>query len=137
MAARTRRFLGAQASCLPFSQNARKQAGMPALPGSVLCARPSLLFEALLLELDRNEFLDARLFHRDSVESARGFHRSLVVGNDKELRVAAHLYHLLREPSHVDLIKRRIDLVKYTERRRAVLKDRKHKRDSCHRLLSA
>src|ERR1700752_2787203 len=54
-----------------------------------------------------------------------------------ELRVGGHLDDLISKASHVRFVKRRVDLVQQTERRRTVMEDAQDERKGSHRLLAA
>jgi hypothetical protein len=90
----------------------------------------------VLLKSHRDELRNADLFHRHAIESARHFHRALVVSNDNELRARRHLRDLVRKSADVGLIQRRVYFIKQTERRWAVVEDAKNQRQSGHRFLA-
>src|SRR3546814_5181230 len=79
----------------------------------------------------------ARLAHGNAGQLLRGLHRRLVVGDEQELYLLAHLRDHGGEAADVGLVERRVDLVEQAERRRVELEDREHQRHGGHRLLAA
>ena len=67
----------------------------------------------------------------------RGFHRRLVVGDEQELHLLAHLADHRGEAADVGFVQRRVDLVEQAERRGIEAEDREHQRHRGHRLLAA
>src|SRR2546423_14251304 len=59
---------------------------------------------ALRRQLHRHRLGDSRLFHGDAVERVGHLHGALVVGDDDELRRAAHLTHHLVVAAHVGFV---------------------------------
>src|SRR5579864_768109 len=55
---------------------------------------------------DADEFGDAWLLHRNAVEDGAGLHGFAVVGDDDELRLAAHVTHEAGEAADVGFVKR-------------------------------
>src|SRR5690606_23423991 len=79
----------------------------------------------------------ARLAHGNPAQLLRRFHRRLVVGDEQELHLLAHLRDHRGEAADVGLVERRIHLVKQAERRRVEPENREHQRHRRHRLLAA
>src|SRR5216684_2676216 len=59
----------------------------------------------------RYDFGNPGLLHGDSIKNLGGLHRPLIVGNDRELREAAHLFDHLVEAVQVGVVQRSIDFV--------------------------
>ena len=64
---------------------------------------------------DTDEFGDAGLLHGDAVKNGTGFHGFAVVGDDDELRLAAHVADEAREAADVGFVERSIYFVEDTE----------------------
>ena len=54
--------------------------------------------------------------HSHAVQSISDLHSTATVCDKHELRISAEFFNIFAEAEDVDLIKRRLDLVEYTER---------------------
>src|SRR5439155_10346002 len=98
-------------------------------------ARPRLLSGPALLEAQRQDLGDARLFHGDAVQQVGRLHALAVVRDEDELGLVAQLLQKAREALHVGLVERRVDLVQDAERRGAVAEQSEEQRHRRQRLL--
>src|SRR3989441_113067 len=63
------------------------------------------------VEADGHDLRDPFFFHRDAVEGVRGFHRSLVMRDHNELRVAGKLLKDARIAVDIGIVERSVDFV--------------------------
>src|SRR5712692_6394909 len=89
------------------------------------------------VEADGHDLRDPFFFHRDAVEGARGFHRSLVMRNHDELGVAGKLLQNTRITVDIGIIERSVDLVENAERAGFHEINGEQKRDRRQRLFAA
>src|SRR5713226_2370465 len=80
---------------------------------------------------------DARLLHGHAIKHAAHFHGLAVVGDDDELRLAAHLADQTREAPDVGFIERCVDFVKNAERTWLVAEDGNEQRQRGHGFFAA
>src|SRR5579872_4732915 len=86
---------------------------------------------------DADELGDAGLLHGDAVEDGAGLHGFAVVGDDDELRLAAHITHEAGEAADVGFVEGRIDFVKDTEGARLIAEDGDEQSERSHGLFPA
>src|SRR3990172_8807233 len=79
-------------------------------PGPAYALRQSRLTES-----DRHYLGTAGLFHSDAVEGVGHLHGALVVGDDDELRAAAHLFEETGKARYVGLVERGVHLIEHAE----------------------
>src|ERR1700692_1248295 len=91
-----------------------------------LCGRSCFLFwrgSCVAFPADADEFRDAGLLHGDAVEYGAGLHGFAVMGDDDELRLAAHVADEAGEAADVGFVERRVHFVEDAERARLVAED--------------
>src|SRR2546428_384229 len=71
------------------------------------------------IELNGDQFRNARFLHCDPVQSVGDLHRPPVVRDEDELRPVEHAAQHLDEPSDVRIVERRVDFVEQAERARS------------------
>jgi hypothetical protein len=87
-------------------------------------------------QFDRDQLRDPGRFGRHAEQHVGLFHGRPVMGDDDNLSVAGKLLQEHREPVHVGVVERRVNLVEETERRRLHPVEREEQAEREQRFLA-
>src|SRR5260370_31208303 len=90
----------------------------------------------MAFRMDAEDLREAGFLHGHAIEDRAGFHGFAIVGDDDELRLAAHVADEAREAADVRLVERRVDFVEDTERAGLIAENSDEQRERGHGLLA-